>query len=428
MGRSEQKAKERKAAQQRSLVTPTPSEVEASVRQGRDLRRGGGVRSRDPFELPQFLKPSPIATPKQGKRSTPPRAAVDSNGSNGARGENRSSVKPVNGSFRTAVEQGPDGKVPPTSSGSKDSRVNANGLVSYGKDLSSLNAFTKEFTGGYEIADISSAFQSNDLPGQYKGSNKLSYQETPYELPQEQVPSPLNQGLAGAELTMPTNSTYQIGEASVPGTVGRSGDAQEGASDKPDIAESVRTIRMNRNAGRGSRRDPRNRGEDPDMFGGPEPSDASLVSPMYANKKRNEIRNAFFAGETSVKGAVAANAVAGYGKDSNGQAVFNVGGELVYAKEGMQQQAKNAAMMVQNPMEFLQRKLEQVKSEQTPATLTPRNPSTAEKPSDPVITDSSAPHPDTGRKPDAATEQSNREYGAMQFKFDPEKGMMMPVK
>ena len=79
-------------------------------------------------------------------------------------------------------------------------------------------------------------------------------------------------------------------------------------------------------------------------FGGPEPSDASLVSPMYANKKRNEIRNAFFAGETSVKGAVAANAVANYGKDSNGQAVFNVDGKLTYAKDGSMAKAKNAAM------------------------------------------------------------------------------------
>jgi hypothetical protein len=89
------------------------------------------------------------------------------------------------------------------------------------------------------------------------------------------------------------------------------------------------------------------------MFGGPEPSDASLVSPMYANEKRNKIREAFFAGETSVKGAVAANAVAGFGKDSNADPVFNVGGELVYAKDGMKQKAKNAAMMGQDPSEFL---------------------------------------------------------------------------
>ena len=400
---------------------------DSSQNSGYRLEKAGKVKTGHTNEALK-VTPAPEVTTKSQNPAAPPQAAVDSNGSNGASGENRSGVEPVNGSFRTAVEQGPDGKVP-SSSGSKDSRVNANGLVSYGKDLSSLNAFTKEFTGGYEIADINSSFQSNDLPGQYKGSNKLGYQETPYELPEGATPSPLNQGLAGAELTMPTNSTYQIGEASVPGTIGRSGDAQEGASDKPDIAESVRTIRMNRNAGRGSRRDPRNRGEDSDMFGGPEPSDASLVSPMYANAKRNKIRSTFLDHEgSSVQAIAAANSVAGYGKDSNGDPVFNVGGKLVYAKEGMKQQAKNAAMMGKDPREFLQSKIEQVKSEQTPATITPRNPSTAEKPSDPVITDSSAPHPDTGREPDAATEQSNREYGAMQFKFDPEKGMMMPVK
>ena len=233
--------------------------------------------------------------------------------------------------------QGPgDPKGPP------GARVNANGLVSYGKDLSSLNAFTKAFAG-VEIADIKTSYKSEDLPSAYQtGSNSI--QDTTYELPEGSAPTTLNNNYKGANGEIPTNSGYEIPEASVPGTLGRSGDAQEGSSDKPDIADEVRAIRMNRNSGRGSRRDPRNRGEDPDMFGGPEPSDASLVSPMYANAKRNKIRNAFFAGETSVKGAVAANAVAGFGKDSNGQAVFNVGGKLTYAKDGSMAKAKNTAM------------------------------------------------------------------------------------
>ena len=247
--------------------------------------------------------------------------------------------------------QGPgDPKGPPGSS-----RVNANGLVSYGKDLSSLNQFTKAFTGGYEVADIETAFQSEDLPGAYQtGSNKINPGQTAYELPEGAAPSPLDKGLAGAEGLTMQDTGYTIGESSVPGTVGRSGSAQEGSSSKPDIAEEVRTIRMNRNSGRGSRRDPRNRGEDADMFGGPEPSDASLVSPMYANAKRNKIRSTFLDHEgSSVQAAAAANAVAGYGKDSNADARFNVGGELVYAKEGMQQKAKNAAMMGKDPREFL---------------------------------------------------------------------------
>ena len=298
-------------------------------------------------------------------------------------------------------------------------RVNANGLVSYGKDLSSLNAFTKAFTGG-ELTDIKSAFQSEDLPTAYQtGSNTISTEETPYELPEGASPSPLNKGLAGTTDLDISDTTYKIGEASVPGTIGRLDDVQEGASAKPDIAESVRTIRMHRN-----KRDQLEGFSMDEPLGGPSETKGNGM-----NAKRRAIRSAFLDMDTPIiQASVNANRIAGYGKNSDGQAMFNYGGELVQAKEGMQQKAKNAAMMGQDPTQFLQMKVEQVKSEQTPATLTPRNPSTAEKPSDPVITDSSAPHPDTGRKPDAATEQSNREYGAMQFKFDPEKGMMVPVK
>ena len=85
---------------------------------------------------------------------------------------------------------------------------------------------------------------------------------------------------------------------------------------------------------------------------------------MYANKKRNAIRDAFLdPSMSSVKASVAANALAGYGKDSNGNARFNYGGELVNAKEGMQQQAKNAAMMGVDPSEFLQTKMAKVKDQ-----------------------------------------------------------------
>ena len=284
----------------------------------------------------------------------------------------------------------------------------------------SLNAiYSEAFTGG-ELTDIKAAFQSEDLPTAYQnGTNSISTEQTPYELPEGAAPSPLNQGLAGAEGLKISDSGYTIGEASVPGTVGRSGDVQEGSSAKPDIAEGVRTIRMHRN-----KRDQLEGFSMDEQLGGPSETKGNGM-----NAKRRAIRSAFLDMDTPIiQASVNANRIAGYGKNSDGQAMFNYGGELVQAKEGMQQKAKNAAMMGQNPMEFLQMKVEQVKSEQTPATLTPRNPSTAEKPSDPVITDSSAPHPDTGRKPDAATEQSNREYGAMQFKFDPEKGMMVPVK
>lgn len=360
MGRSEQKAKERKAAQQRSLVTPTPSEVKAPVRQGRDLRRGGGVRSREAFELPEFLKPSPIATPKGGKRAAPASPAVDNNGSNGARGENRSGVKPVNGSYRTAVEQSQGVKSEKTGA-----RVNANGLVSYGRDLSSLNAFTKEFTG-LELTDIKSAFQSEDLPGAYQtGTNKINPEQTAYELPEGVAPSPLNEGLAGTKDLKISDSNYTIDSASVPGTVGRTGDVQEGISPKADIAESVRTLRMQR---KGPRDDGSFRGFQKDnnnrlaLMPQEEAPDAAKVA---QEKRRNDIRSTFLDMDTPiVKASIAANAKAGFGKNSDGQAMFNYGGELVQAKDGMQQQAKNAAMMGKDPSEFLAIKLDEVKKDQ----------------------------------------------------------------
>ena len=270
------KQEEREGAQERSLTPFVPTPQPRTETEGQRRGRGSGVRNRQ-YELPDYLAPSPISTPSRGgtagrgvrpkaeNPAVPPKAALDPNGSNGSRGENRSGVTPVNGSFRKAVEQGPDGKVTPNSgnaggaqsTNSDDSgyiapssgsqRTNPNGLVSYGKDLSSLNQFTREFTGGYEVADIKSAFQSEDLPTAYQtGSNTISTEQTSYELPEGAAPSPLNQGLAGTSDLKISDSGYTIGEASVPNTVGRTGDAQEGSSAKPDIAEEVRTIRMRR--------------------------------------------------------------------------------------------------------------------------------------------------------------------------------------
>ena len=229
-------------------------------------------------------------------------------------------------------------------------RVNANGLVSYGKDLSSLNQFTKAFTGGYEIADIKSAFQSNDLPTAYQnGSNKISTEETPYELPDGATPSNVGgkYSMGSGDISI-ENTGYKINSGSVPGTVGGNpADPQDGTSSKPDVADKIRQVRMARSEGSP-------RGFNGADFSGAEPDDSSLVSPMYANEKRNKIRSTFLDFEgSSVKAAAAANAVAGFGKDSNANPRFNYGGELVNAKAGMEYKAKNAAMMGQDPTQFL---------------------------------------------------------------------------
>ena len=229
-------------------------------------------------------------------------------------------------------------------------RVNANGLVSYGKDLSSLNKFTSAFTGGYELTDIKSAFQSNDLEGAYQnGSNTISTEDTKYTLPDGASPSNVGgkYSMGSGDISI-ENTGYKINSGSVPGTVGGNpADPQDGTSSKPDVADKIRQVRMARSEGSP-------RGFNGADFSGAEPDDSSLVSPMYANAKRNKIRSTFLDHEgSSVQAIAAANAVAGFGKDSNANARFNVGGELVYAKDGMQQKAKNAAMMGQDPTQFL---------------------------------------------------------------------------
>ena len=135
-----------------------------------------------------------------------------------------------------------------------------------------------------KLQTLRAAFQSEDLPTAYQnGSNTISTEQTPYELPEGAAPSPLNGGLAGAEDLKISDSGYTIGEASVPGTVGRSGDAQEGSSAKPDIAEGVRTIRIHRN-----KRDQLEGFSMDEQLGGPSETKGNGM-----NAKRRAIRNRF---------------------------------------------------------------------------------------------------------------------------------------
>ena len=357
MSRWEERKKERDAATKRSrtpYVAPEPAEAK-----GLDLRRGGGVRNRGKYELPNFLQPSAISTPARGgtagrgvrKSAAPTQSALDPNGSNGSRGENRTGVTPVNGSFRTAVEQQQSSQ---SKSEKPGGRTNANGLVSYGKDLSSLNKFTSAFTGGYELTDIKSAFQSNDLEGAYQnGSNTISTDESKYTLPDGATPSNV-----GGKYTMDgvdtalSNTGYQISDKSVPGTIGgNASDPQDGTSSKPDVAESIRTVRMHR---KGPRDEGSFRGFQIDQANEFAQNSVSETKGNGMNEKRRAIRSAFLDMDTPIiQASVKANAIAGYGKDSDGNARFNYGGELVNAKDGMQQKAKNAAMMGQDPTQFL---------------------------------------------------------------------------
>jgi len=266
-------------------------------------------------------------------------------------------AKPDEKPYRSRRE-GLDATYPERASGTKSekpgARTNANGLVSYGKDLSSLNKFTSAFTGGYELTDIKSAFQSNDLEGAYQnGSNTISTDKSKYTLPDGATPSNVGGKYTVDGVDTAIQSTgYQISDKSVPGTVGgNANDPQDGTSSKPDVAESIRTVRMRR---KGPRDEGSFRGFQIDQANEFAQNSVSETKGNGMNEKRRAIRSAFLDMDTPIiQASVKANAIAGYGKDSDGNARFNYGGELVYAKDGMQQKAKNASMMGQDPTQFL---------------------------------------------------------------------------
>ena len=232
MSRWEQKRKEQ-SRERTPRVVPT-----SKPKTGRDARRGSGLRNREPFELPAWLTPSVISTPRNGERPKPQKQAAP--------------AEPAETPYRSR-KQGLDAtypdRTPSTQSEKPGGRTNVNGLVSYGKDLSSLNAFTKEFTGGYELTDIKSAFQSNDLTGAYQnGSNTISTDESKYTLPDGATPSNVGgkYSMGDGDISI-ENTGYKINPSSVPGTVGGNpSDPQDGTSDKPDIADNIRQVRMRR--------------------------------------------------------------------------------------------------------------------------------------------------------------------------------------
>ena len=304
----------------------------------------------------------------------------------------------------------PEGPKPPVTkkkesegSGGSESRTSVTGLNQYGKTLGGLNQFTKEFTGGYEIADLSKAFKSEDLPTAYKpGSNTVGYSEdTKYDLPDGATPTTLTRGSVGKDSIIPYTDkpTYDSPVKSVMGSLGGNpADPQDGTSDKPDVADKIRQVRMARNEGVN--------GAD---FSNDYGDEDSYVSPMYANEKRNKIRSTFLNSEglSSVQAIAAANAVAGYGKDSDGNARFNVGGKLVNAKDGMEYKARNAAMMGENPMQYLE----------APATedTKPDQPAASE------ISPSSMSIGATDTKPDFGEQGGTFPGGGTTIRQDPEK-------
>lgn len=174
-----------------------------------------------------------------------------------------------------------------------DTRTNQNGIVQKGMTLGGIKDFNAAY--GLEVADASKLFNLNGTNGQTADNhNDFSAGDARVMGKPLKESIPIRNG--GATETVIT--AEGIGETT-PYTLGQTDNPQNGVSDKPDSADLTRGLSFK--TGRTGRRDPRNRGGGAnEPFGGEEPSNSSLVSPMYADKARNAYRSGFL--DSTAKG------------------------------------------------------------------------------------------------------------------------------
>ena len=184
-----------------------------------------------------------------------------------------------------------------------DTRISPTGIKQTGMTLGGIKDFNAAY--GLEVADASKLFDLSTPTRKdaYKGEdNKISTGKTGYTVPKASAPIVGADTVKGGDLKIDTGKSggYTIPPASVPGTTNHTGaDPQEGISSAPDEADNSRGLSFSTGK-RGARQQefanrPGNR-----AFGGEEPSDSSLVSPMYKDKARNAYRSGFL--DSTAKG------------------------------------------------------------------------------------------------------------------------------
>ena len=220
-------------------------------------------------------------------------------------------------------------------SGGSEVRVSPTQVVQKGKTLGGINNFLK----GMGLRSLTDLKDEYGTPEREKG-------EVPTNMDGTAPEKNFFEGLPGLTQT-PSNTATT---ATTPETTSNPSDEQDGASEKPTLADNIRTVRIARGARQQEFAErPGNRPERKD------PDTSSLVSPMYANETRNRIRNAFLdMSKGPVRASMDASAQARRYRDViGGETYFNYGGKAVKAKEGMERQASNAAMMGENPLQYL---------------------------------------------------------------------------
>lgn len=214
-------------------------------------------------------------------------------------------------------------------------RVSPSGIYQRGIDMSAINslyaslASEGKMTAG-DLGEADSVFS--------KVLKKNNTDDTDTDTDTSETADTDNSETADTDTDLTVTENNQGNEenssATVPNTTGQGDDPQDGASSQPDIAESVRTVRMNRNGG--PARDPRNRGNRPVET----PVVEEEPNPNALTPTRLAARSAFLDPNNKGYNAIRARDRAVGAADQNGVGGMNVDGEFVAFNPGMSADAR----------------------------------------------------------------------------------------
>ena len=226
-----------------------------------------------------------------------------------------------------------DTKTPPSDGqGGDTTKVSPTGIVQKGKSLSSANASLAALGIGplqdaSRFIDGGQGFKIETAAPEGTKAEDVDFSTD------DAVAFGMTEGEARSRAAGNTIETVITPTSA--GTTGKNaGDAEEGISSKPNNADKVRAVRFQRRDGAMSFNSDR-------RFGGEEPDDSKLTSPMYANSARNAARSAFLdapAGQGAMGAIRARDAAVGVHEDG-----VLLNGKFREFAPGLDQKTKTAA-------------------------------------------------------------------------------------
>ena len=378
------------------------------------------LQGEDALYVPKGYKPG--APPQAAEKpegvpgQLPPSAAIPGTGPKG--NEVGSDADPD-----TPGLQGSGGK------GGSDSRVSPKGVVQRVFTLGGINELFASLSsadrkGGAVMTagelPSGSKFLSEALPTTKGGEEQAA---KPFTLSQTDI----DEGYDSSDGAYPGKATAFNQTPTTPETTSNPSDAQDGASEKPTIADNIRTVRMERNSGTN--------------WGARTAADNS--------DERLKARAAFLDPNNKGYGAIRARDRAVGAFDQFGVGGVNIDGKVYNFKDGMSRDARfelsGGLGSKEQAQEFLNKYVQTVQETPEPAEVPTNTSAVTPEPEAPASeqtnTTLQTPAPGNlernntalggvplGQAPGSATEEANTAWAQQEFRLDPDKNMMVPVK